>query len=320
MGELKREEIHSLYVLKAVCAFWVVAAHAPLGAIQTPLRDIAVSCFFMITGYFLYHLDPSKVLERSLKAFKKVLFLLPFFTLVYYLVDPVDLVNLDLPILLRWTFVSIPNKYGGPLWYLTSLLWGLPVFGLLVRWSKGRAVAWLPILIVFGVMIGRYRFFYSNAAASSFVFNFVSYALPCLAMGYLAKKHEEIIRQLRWVDGSVALSLGLIIEGFVIQTLSGGLATVGPHLLTLPVAFAWLNMALTNKTFGQGSILEMIGRRYSGEIYYWHMIFVFLFDSIVRLSGDILEYSNYGALYVFILSWMFAAVIVKVKERVGITI
>lgn len=53
----KKELIHSLYLLKAICAFMVVGIHTPLGGslhdALRPIFDVAVPLFFMITGYFL---------------------------------------------------------------------------------------------------------------------------------------------------------------------------------------------------------------------------------------------------------------------------
>lgn len=84
----RREAISSLYVLKAICAFIVVACHSPMKAFPMPFHDIAVPCFFMITGYFLYSEDVAKTVKKAFQNAKKVLGILLFFTCVYFVVDP----------------------------------------------------------------------------------------------------------------------------------------------------------------------------------------------------------------------------------------
>lgn len=77
-------EISSLYVLKAICAFFVVACHAPNAGMPVFFRYLGVPCFFMITGYFyLYSPDLSKVISRSSKATRKSLLLLGLLTPIY---------------------------------------------------------------------------------------------------------------------------------------------------------------------------------------------------------------------------------------------
>lgn len=299
--------ISSLYVLKAICAFFVVACHAPNTAMPVFFRDLGVPCFFMITGYFLYSHDLSKVISRSSKAARKSLLLLCVLTPIYYLIDPVDLAQTTPALALRWLFVGIPNKYGGPLWYLVALFWGLISFRLYLSLFKGRGVLWLLSLTAIGLLLGRYRFLFQDAESSYFVLNFLSYALPCLSIGYLARKHEGmLLARWKFVDVAVLLSVLLSVETYILQTNADGLSTLGPMLLTYPTAFAWLCAALQYKSFGAMSFVESVGRDYSAPIYYWHMIFVWLFVTFESSTTISLGYEAFGTFYVFISALLFA--------------
>ena len=62
----QRKSISSLYVLKAICAFLVVIIHFPMkyGYYFYPIVRIAVPCFFMISGYFLYSDNREKLMSN----------------------------------------------------------------------------------------------------------------------------------------------------------------------------------------------------------------------------------------------------------------
>lgn len=299
--------ISSLYVLKALCAFFVVACHTPNAAMSVFFRDLGVPCFFMITGYFLYSHDVSKVISRSSKAARKSLLMLCVLTPIYYLIDPVDLAQTTPALVVRWLFVGIPNKYGGPLWYLVALFWGVTLFRLYLILFKGKGVQWLISLTVVGLFLGRYRFLFQEEESSYFVLNFLNYALPCLSIGYLLRRYEELLlSRCRFIDIAVLLSVILSLEVYALQVYSNGLSSMGPMILTYPTAFAWLCVALQYKNFGAMSFVESIGRDYSASIYYCHMIFVWLFSIVERSVGVDLGYQAFGLFYVSIASLLLA--------------
>lgn len=59
----------SLYILKAICALFVVFLHIPSisleGAVLQPLLRIAVPCFLMISGYYI--VSDRKIREEKVK-------------------------------------------------------------------------------------------------------------------------------------------------------------------------------------------------------------------------------------------------------------
>lgn len=65
--------ISSLYILKALLVFSVVALHSPHTLPWVGLPGLMVELYFVITGYFLFDPDPKKVQTHVWKSVKKVI-------------------------------------------------------------------------------------------------------------------------------------------------------------------------------------------------------------------------------------------------------
>lgn len=76
---------------------------------------------------------------------------------------------------------------------------------------------------------------------------------------------------------------------------------------------AILMLALGNKSFGAGSMVERIGRDLSGNIYYFHGLFIFMLEGVWG-------YEQFGAIYIFVLSLGFAYLVVGLQRRLGIRV
>src|SRR3712207_3927817 len=114
----KRQEISSLYVLKAFVALVVINYHAPLEIDWLYLPGVTTEIFFAITGYFLYSSDISKVQERIKGSVKKVLPIILITHLVYYPLDPIQgSIKEQYIMYFRWLVQGMPPA-AGHLWYL----------------------------------------------------------------------------------------------------------------------------------------------------------------------------------------------------------
>lgn len=323
---IKRTEINSLYILKTIAAFCVVCCHAPLQVGRLELMDLGVPIFFIITGYFLWSPCPHTLADRCLSTIRKTLPILAILTVVYYLIDPLADEALKNPIMwFRWLFVSIPNRYGGPLWYLTAIIWAMVAIFILAKISKKDIMIWggqyLPLLTLIGCIIGRYRFLFSGEESSYFVLNFVSYALPGLAAGMLLKRHENKLLSSSSLLSLLPISIFcLCLERWIIEMTSEGLAIMGPFIMLYPTAFLVTLFALYLKDVQFSGIITKIGKRYSGNIYYWHMIFVFALDQLSIRYGNGFFYQEFGVIYVFVLSLLFSIFIVWIQDKLNIRI
>ncbi len=129
-----RASVSSLYVLKALLAFFVVTCHAPILLPWVEIPGLTTELFFAITGYFLYSADLGKVQSRIWKSIKKVIPIMIFLQLLYLPLAPPDWRS---PIVLfNWVFMGVANFDAVHLWYLTSLLYSLITFSLFLRCTR----------------------------------------------------------------------------------------------------------------------------------------------------------------------------------------
>ena len=75
MQVYKSQSIISLYILKFFAACLIVLIHVPTIKYLLPISRLAVPCFFMISGYFLYDQDHLTITKKIKKAIKKILIL-----------------------------------------------------------------------------------------------------------------------------------------------------------------------------------------------------------------------------------------------------
>ena len=66
--------------------------------------------------------------------------------------------------------------------------------------------------------------------------------------------------------------------------------------------------------------MSKIGERYSGNIYYFHIIVATVLERAYSLLGLREVYWSFGSVFVFFVSWALAWVIVRLQERLGIRI
>lgn len=309
-------KISSLYVLKALCAFGVVALHAPLGNATDFVRHIAgitVPVFFMITGYFLYSPDSQVVLSRIRKTILKVIPIIFFFQTFYYLLGPIQGSFADTYMLyFKWLILG-QNPNGGHLWYLTALLEALVVLWLFVRWFGFSRIAvfvscWLGL-----VVMGDYRLMLFGQPDSMMSANFIFYALPCISGGFVAAQYEKrLVSWLsRWDIVACIVVVLSYLNRFVVPCVSELLSTIlSPWMRTAMIISIFL-AALRYRQFGKSSCLETMGKDLSGNIYYWHGFFIWLLTDV-----SVIGYESFGAIYVLLLSVLVAYIVVVAQRKI----
>jgi membrane protein len=315
----KPEEVSSLYVLKALLAFVVVACHAPLLLPWFNLPGITVELFFSITGYFLYTFDLGKVQSRVKKSAKKVIPIIVVLQLFYTLIYPPKLgpITTSYWRYIQWLFLGFNNFVTGHLWYLTALLLGLISFAGYLKAFQGRYITWLFLLVIPGALIGPFRPLLFGQPESLFVFNFLTRAVPFLAMGYWIRAHEEYLLAFRWINIYAGLLVLSGAEYLFTAVLSGGVAEASLTAL-FPLNFAAFMLFLSYKSLGKGTWLETIGKKYSGNIYYFHIAIIVGWKALKGSSPVLASiYEKGGAFVVFFLSLGVAYLIVKLQDRLG---
>ena len=219
----KPKSVSSLYVLKALLAFVVVTCHSPLVLPWVHIPGFVVELFFAITGYFLYTADLGKVQSRIWKSVKKVIPIIVILQVFYALIYPPNIGSITSEYwrYLQWAFLGFNNYVTGHLWYLSAVLFGLLFFGGYLRIMKGRRVPLLFLLILPWIFIGPYRMLLFGKPESAFVFNFLTRAVPFLAMGYWVRANEEHLLKYRWINIFFLVLTLMGIECLVTWCLSG---------------------------------------------------------------------------------------------------
>ena len=302
-----RASVSSLYVLKALLAFFVVTCHAPILLPWVNIPGLATELFFAITGYFLYSEDLGKIQSRMWKSIKKVIPIMIFLQLLYIPLAPPDWKS---PVVLfNWAFMGIANFDAVHLWYLTSLLYSLITFSLFIRFTKGKYIPVLFLCVLGWMILGDYRYFIDGKDGSIYLFNFISRALPFLAMGYWIRANESVLLQRKWLNIYIVLWVLSCSENLLIHTLSQGQAD-GGFVEIFPLRFAFFMLIISYKELGQGTWLETIGEKYSGNIYYYHMAVIIGWKALnphSPLLNQIYDYA--GAFVVFFISLLIAILI-----------
>ena len=205
----------------------------------------------------------------------------------------------------------------GHLWYLTALLLGLLCFGGYLRIMKGRRVPLLFLLILPWIFIGPYRMLLFGKPESAFVFNFLTRAVPFLAMGYWVRANETRLLSYRWINIFFLVLTLMGIECLVTWCLSG-YTYAASAIALFPMPFAAFMLILSYKTLGQGTWLETIGEKYSGNIYYFHIAVIIGWKALNAHSPLLSEIYEYGgAFIVFFISLGIAWLVVKLQDLIG---
>ena len=323
-GSTPKGGISSLYLEKCICAFLVASCHTPMGALKgliSPIAMAAVPIFFLISGYFLYSPSEEKSYERVKKSIKKIVpifLIVQLFYWVWLMPNHGNLLN-------SWSAVAdlflTGTLFSIHLWYLVAMLQGMVVLGLFFYGRKGKYLWCLLPLHVLALVGGRYSFLITTAEQPEYlyyIYNSICYALPFMSAGYLIAKYTQRVVAFRhWgLLLSIFCTLG-IGERLTLNWLGFGYAN-GPFLASGIIALCAIGWGITHRTIGEGIILEYIGERYSGNIYYFHIALATIIEKIFIFIGISSLYSLFGSGIVFMASLIVAYGIVWLQDKLRI--
>ena len=317
----KAKKISSLYVLKGLLAFSVVAWHCPVGVVPwLQIPGFHVDLFFVITGYFLFSEDREIVYKRIGTSIKKLIPIILALQLLYYFLAPFSLGSVFSLywIYFRWILLGFVNIDTGPLWYMNALLYGLLFLWGYLKLFQGRHVSVLMVLSLAWTVWGLVRYFLLNEPMDSiFQFNFLTHAVPFLAMGYWIRSKEELLLKYNWLTWVSAFTFSLRIGIYLIWDSVPGDRISISFIEVLPLRFALFMLFLKYKDLGHGTPIEVVGARYSAMIYYVHyaikLLWVGLNDSHPMLRS---LYDHGGAIFVFFISLLVAIVAKQIAKVV----
>ncbi len=318
----KKKSLSSLYVLKAVAAFLVVSCHSPFGLIKhdvRPIQCIAVVVFFMISGYFLYNEEASKVISRLKASFLKVLkisIILQLFYLLWVFPNHGLMVH-DFNDLLQIIFLG--NLTSGHLWYLTAFWEALLILYLIFRLKIAeRLMPFLALSLGLLPFLSYYSFL-AIAIPKTYLYSVFIYGLPSIAVGYLIRRYEANLLKFKAWGYVVLLSLVLgFLEDYLLIRFAGSTCHDGIFLSSPFFAIGLFMFLLQRKSWGAGSFIETIGKEHSANIYYFHIaVLTICIKFCYALSLDaVIE--NFGVIICFIISLIVSMLFVRFEKVIGL--
>ena len=317
------QPISSLYLLKCLFAFLVVTCHTPMGIAKEwlhPLAMGAVCVFFLISGYFLYHPDPSKSYQRAKKSIRSVTVIFLIVSLFYWAWLLPNYGNTLTSVSQLWTWLLTGTLTSGHTWYLMAMLQSLLLLGVIFRLRGERYIALLTPLWIFGLLGSQYAFLLTDEGTGDCynVYTSISYSIPFMSIGYLIAKYEGKLQRYQHWGRLFACSVVIAYAERILLHQTGHIYATGAlfgSYLTAVLIFIW---ALQHKSFGAGSWMETIGAKYSGNIYYFHIAVATLIERLLSALGLSEVYALLGSVFVFIGSLIVALIIVRVQDKVGI--
>ncbi len=276
--------IASLYVMKAICAFLVVATHSRTEEpnVLTPILAIAVPVFLYITGYLLYAGDAELSRKKCIKWAVKMLGLIIVYNTIYgFVLYFVDGVNIFTDVVRLFKFVAFGSGICGHLWYLTAVFQAFLILYVVLRYVP-RLIYFLPLLSIVAYILGNLgglpvmSLGNIEVTAASFRLTSIATALPFMAAGYVTHKHEDfLIRTISikfWLPIIViAGAAELVIRLFVFHNSNIFM------VYTLFLIFILMLICIKYKN-ATVPVVGDIGRKHSGNIYYFHILVQRVFE------------------------------------------
>lgn len=271
-GSIK-PDIESIYCLKALCAFFVVIIHSSMWGRDElmNLLIIAVPCFYVISGFFLYSGDRRKECAKAWKWMKKILFLyvaLAVFYAAFFFIFKGNryAIKTFCVCLFAGTMPSVH------LWYLNSMWQALLLFCVL-RWSR----LWASWLIIPLLLVGSFWFCcvvpHCYPSADAWKYWRPLWALSLMGGGYCIARYRTsmlppvipvLIMVAGWLASYFLYPLGMFKpEGEI------GISTAFRCCyLMIAVSVVSLCIRFPHCSF---PVVSYIGKYHSANIYYYHV-------------------------------------------------
>lgn len=280
----KSKRIESLYVLKAICAFFVITIHLPtFQKILVPIAGVGTPCFLCITGYLLYSASKERELEKCISWAAKSFWLAVVFNIIYVLANTfifgIEMAWMD------WRFyikLLVLGTGASPyLWYLTALFEALLILYVIIRYAP-KLMSFLPLLFIIALVMRNLE-----ACVPEFEFpgnihpivirnSCIITSLPFLATGYLLRKHEEWLLKVVNFGYALPITIVLLIAEYYLR----GQIPKNYFLLgSYPLVVLLMLLCIKHKDFTI-PVLGGIGKNHSPNIYYFHGLYIMFLEEV----------------------------------------
>lgn len=317
-----RFKYDSLNTLKALACIGVILKHCQFpgfaGRVVAYLMKFNVPCFFLISGFFLYSLSETSVIDKSKRQIAKILKLLAISFILYgpvfCLIDCLGPNNLTFN---EWFteelgWHKIPQKilvgsfFNGSLWYLHSLFWAYVLLIITSKFFKPSKMLWLaPVLLILHIILRIYaKIEFADIYDAAHWRSFLHYALPFMLLGYTCAKYKEFI--LSRLSDRVLIAIAVI--GCMMQFGEYAIhkQSLDIYFGTIFYALALFAIALRHPKEKLNNFLNYVGEKLSMPIYIVHVgaiTILLTINAYYHINPWIMPFLAIILSYVFALIW-----------------
>lgn len=295
--------VHGLFVLKSLCALFVVINHVPLygRGYMDPLFCLAVPVFLLISGFFLFKNNPKQEIEKAKTWLKKIIFISILLNLFYFLFKLLatdkQFEYCDFLLTAFWGC-----KMSEHLWYLHATWQALLLFIILRKYAADRLLYYIPLLIIVNLACSRYAFLFSDREQLLPLYcrlNVLTTGLPYLIIGYLIAKHKLHHLSKRYQYIFLSTSVFLVVTEFYLLLKSG--LNTGAHYMISTLPFAVSCFIFSYNPRYCPKIMVWIGEKHSANIYFFHPFLAWCISFILPSVIFSVRLENMLALVVYVI-------------------
>ena len=314
--------IHSIDVMRIVMAFLVVAIHLPFdgkaGSVFITYGKTAVPFFLVVCGYFLYRDDSQEMMKRLLKQTKRILIFFIASNVVYAGLRAIyvrvttgsfaGMSECFTPKALMDFLLYNFSPFSEHLWYLGSLLYALVIMLVLNKIKALKFFMFLAPIFVAGYVVLSHL----GIGEGYQLRNAVLVGLGYTMMGMLIRRFEKKILDHKATAPILwALFIACCVTAIVeLNTYEKGTAV--PFVSCEILIYLIVLLCLKYPDLGKNTFAEWLGRECSLPVYILHIAVMYL---MLATKNDGF-FGKYGAVTVFIITAVIAALYKKIKIAV----
>ena len=321
----------SIDAMRAIAAFLVVCIHVPfpniIGEIITSLARIAVPFFFIVSGFFLYGDNKDVILEKIKKHVKNAFILAVCANVTYFFWSMIIVIvsNRSAIGYLKnsFTFKKIiklivfnETQFGYHLWYLLAYVYVLVIYYFITKFNLLKLSYYTIPILLLALTFGRSALLIAGFELPTIAFrNFIFVGMPYFLLGNLIRYKQDYIinktiRNSFLVLGMFFFSFTNLLEMFILIVNDGSSKSREHYLSTFLLIITIFIFLIKNPLLFKNSILEIIGSKYSLEVYLIHPIFINIFSFInTKIGGAFSNFYEYIAPFIIFLSSISCAII-----------
>lgn len=300
----KKEQNHTLNILKVICAILIVFNHCvfpnEFGKIIKDISRIAVPIFFIISGYFSYQNNENKIKNKFKRIFLMFvgacIFWFLFTIIRYAIISPIEIKYylksfIDLKRIFHF-FIFNDNIFWGHLWFFNALLYCYGInfikqhFKFKINYATESIIA---IALILGYFLLNKFIVDDNYSNAYFIRNFLFVGLPF----YLIGKNIHHFNINKYFKKNCLLIILLFIS-FILLFVERNFYASEIYISTLFESTFLFIFCLNNPNMNNKTI-EYIGNNLNLYIYIFHPAIKYIILDVIEK----LNINNITIMYIY---------------------